>query len=101
MSILPEDLNIFVIDLKYTAPLDQIDPLIKSHVIFLENYYSNNTFIASGAKVPRDGGVILAKAKSKDEINLLLKEDPFYKNNVATYTVTEFNPKMAIKGLLK
>ena len=45
---------------------------------------------ASGRKIPRDGGIILAVGKSRDEIEALMKEDPFCKNGLADCRVIEF-----------
>ena len=45
---------------------------------------------APGRKVPRDGGIILAHGKSKDEIETIMKDDPFCKNGLAEFRVIEF-----------
>ncbi|MFD2205741.1 YciI family protein [Kiloniella antarctica] len=94
MSRFPEGTNIFVIDLHYIAVFEQIDPLIEAHRAFLQKYYAQKVFIASGAKVPREGGVILALSDKKEKIEALIKHDPFYQNGVARYRITEFKPSM-------
>jgi uncharacterized protein YciI len=80
----------FIIDLQYIVPLEQIDAHMTEHVKFLRKYYRQNLFIASGRKVPRTGGIILALAKSKEEIEHIIQEDPFHIHNLATFTITEF-----------
>ncbi|PCJ90159.1 MAG: hypothetical protein COA52_10805 [Hyphomicrobiales bacterium] len=95
MSIIPEGSNIFIIDLEYIAPFEKIDPLIEDHLKFLDKYYKLNVFIASGAKVPRNGGVILAVSETKSMIADIIKENPFHANNVANYSITEFHPSKA------
>jgi uncharacterized protein YciI len=60
------------------------------HVKFLKKYYSKNVFVASGRKVPRTGGIILALAKSKEEVEAIIREDPFYSHKLAEFTITEF-----------
>jgi len=40
--------------------------------------------------VPRTGGIILALGKSKEEIEQIIREDPFHIHNLATFTITEF-----------
>ncbi len=94
MSRLPEGTNIFVIDLQYITPFEQIDPLIEDHRAFLEKYYEQKVFIASGAKVPREGGIILAISDTREKIAALIKEDPFHQSGVAKYSITEFMPSM-------
>lgn len=80
----------FIIDLKYIVPLEQLDSHMADHVKFLRKYYNLNTFVASGRKVPRTGGVILALASSRDEIENIIKEDPFFSHKLAEFTITEF-----------
>jgi uncharacterized protein YciI len=80
----------FIIDLKYIAPLEQLDACMTEHVKFLRKYYDKNVFVASGRKVPRTGGIILALASSKEEVEEIIKEDPFYSKKLAEFTITEF-----------
>jgi len=94
----------FVIDLNYIAPLEQLDAHMADHVKFLKKYYKKDVFVASGRKVPRTGGIILALAGSKDEIEEIMREDPFSIHQLAEFTVTEFLTSQyhpGLKGLLK
>jgi uncharacterized protein YciI len=80
----------YIINLNYIVPLEQLDLHMTAHVKFLKEYYKKNVFVASGRKVPRTGGIILALAKSKDEVDKIIGEDPFYKHKLAEFTITEF-----------
>lgn len=80
----------FVINLNYIVPLEKLDEYMTAHVKFLQVCYKNDIFITSGRKVPRTGGIILAHGKSKAEIEQIMNEDPFIKNKLAEYTITEF-----------
>ena len=80
----------FVIDLTYVVPLEKLDAHMNEHVKFLKKYYDKNIFLASGRKVPRTGGIILALASSKEEIEKIIAEDPFYFLNLAEFKITEF-----------
>ncbi len=80
----------FVIDLIYIVPLDKLDAHMTDHVKFLKKYYEKNVFVASGRKVPRTGGIILALTESKEEIEKIIQEDPFYTFRLAKFTITEF-----------
>ena len=82
--------NIFVIIIKYKAPLDIIDQYIEEHRKFLSRGYDSGYFIISGRQNPRIGGVILASNISKQELEKFLEDDPFKKNNLANYEITEF-----------
>src|SRR5688500_19445626 len=80
----------FVIELVYKADLKKIDAHMTAHVKFLKKYYADGTFLVSGRKIPRDGGIILAAGKSKPEIEALIKEDPFHQHGLAEFRVIEF-----------
>jgi uncharacterized protein YciI len=81
----------FVIDLTYIVPLEELDLHMTEHVKFLKTYYKKNVFIASGRKVPRTGGIILALADSREAIQEIMNEDPFCKLKLAEVKITEFN----------
>jgi uncharacterized protein YciI len=80
----------FIIDLNYIVPLEELDAHMADHVKYLRKYYRKSIFAASGRKVPRTGGIILALAESKEAVEKLIKEDPFYKHELAEFTITEF-----------
>ncbi|HFD32661.1 MAG TPA: GTP cyclohydrolase [Gammaproteobacteria bacterium] len=86
----------FIVSLNYIRPLEQVDSLLEEHIEFLNMQYEKKVFIASGRKVPRTGGVILARAKNKEELSAILEQDPFYKNDIAKYEITEFIPSMTL-----
>ena len=80
----------FVIELSYKADLKQIDAHMGAHMKFLRKYYAAGNFLVSGRKVPRDGGIILAVGESRDAIEAIAKEDPFYARGLAEFRVIEF-----------
>ena len=80
----------FVIELIYKAPLEDIDAQMRAHMAFLKRHYATGTFLVSGRKVPRDGGIILAAGKTRAEIEAIMREDPFCKNGLADFRVIEF-----------
>lgn len=80
----------FIINLHYIVPLERLDGHMADHVKFLNKYYKQHVFLTSGRKVPRTGGIILAQAKSKEVVEQIIQEDPFYIHKLAEFTVTEF-----------
>jgi uncharacterized protein YciI len=80
----------FVVELIYKADLGEIDARMRSHMAFLKKHYAEGRFLVSGRKIPRDGGIILAVANSRDEIEAIMKEDPFCKQGLAEFRVIEF-----------
>ena len=81
----------YIINLHYIVPLEQLDAHMTDHVKYLHKYYKLNKFVASGRKLPRTGGIILAMAGSKEEVDQIISEDPFYVHKLAEFTVTEFS----------
>lgn len=94
----------YIVDLHYIVPLEKLDAHMTEHVKYLHKYYKQNTFVASGRKVPRTGGIILALATSREELDAIIEEDPFYKHKLAEFRVTEFQTSQShpdLKKLLK
>ncbi|MGF1706711.1 YciI family protein [Enterovibrio baiacu] len=89
----------FVVSLTYTVALSEVDQYIDAHIAYLEKQYAEGHFLASGRKVPRTGGIILARANDPAHLDAILREDPFYQAGVADYDVMEFEPSMTAEGL--
>jgi uncharacterized protein YciI len=81
---------VFVVVLTYVKPLPEVDRLMRAHVAFLNEQYAARVFIASGRQVPRTGGVILARAPSKDALAAIMARDPFCAAGVATFEIIQF-----------
>ncbi|MER7461414.1 YciI family protein [Streptomyces sp. NPDC097981] len=80
----------FVMELTYTAPIEAVEEQLDAHIAWLDGYYASGVFLASGRKVPRDGGIILAAGVSRAEIEKIAEEDPFTVAGVCTYRIIEF-----------
>ena len=80
----------FVIELAYKVSLAKIDANMPAHVKFLKKYYASGNFLVSGRKVPRDGGIIIATAKSQEEVEAIVREDPFVARGLADFRITQF-----------
>jgi uncharacterized protein YciI len=80
----------FVIELIYKAPLSAIDANMADHVAFLNRCYAAGHFLVSGRKIPRDGGIIVAVADSRQQIETIIREDPFCARGLAEFRIVEF-----------
>jgi len=89
----------FVIELIYKADLAAIDAQMRAHMAFLKKHYVAGTFVVSGRKIPRDGGIIIATAKTRNEIEAIVKEDPFCKLGLAEFRIIEFRASQRAEGL--
>lgn len=88
----------FILVLKYIKPIEEVDKELKPHITYLEKYYSLQKFICSGRRNPRLGGVILCNAKNREEVDTIIKEDPFYIKKIAEYEIIEFSPTKYADG---
>jgi len=86
----------FVVILTYTKPLEEVDQHLEAHRAWLQGQYQAGAFIASGRQAPPTGGVILARAASRAELDAALAQDPFQQNRVADYQVIEFTPSLSL-----
>lgn len=91
----------FVIELIYTAPLSSIDAHMADHVAFLKTYYASGNFLVSGRKMPRDGGIIIAVADSREQIEAIVREDPFCVRGLADFRIIEFRASQSADDVQK
>jgi uncharacterized protein YciI len=89
----------FVLELTYTAPLDEIDALREAHMEWVDEQFEAGVFVVSGRKKPLDGGVILAVGDDRDRIEAVVASDPFVQEEVCAYRVTEFTASRTAPGL--
>lgn len=89
----------FIITLTYQKSLEEVDAHLSAHVEFLKDAYAKGIFLASGRKNPRNGGVILAIADFKADIEATIARDPFYIHAIAQYDIIEFTPSMTAPEL--
>ena len=68
--------------------------MMREHVEFLEECYGAGVFVASGRQVPRKGGVILAVAPDKSDLETIMSHDPFIRTGAATYEIIDFRTSL-------
>jgi uncharacterized protein YciI len=78
----------FIIDLRYTAPVEEVDRHLEAHVDWLRQGMADGWLVAAGRKVPREGGVLIARGE-RDAIAAKAATDPFVTEGVAQISLTE------------
>ena len=91
----------FIIELNYKTALQQIDAHMKPHMAFLNKHYASGHFLVSGRRTPRDGGIILAVGKSREEIEAIAAQDPFCQKGLADFRVIEFRVSQRAEDIEK
>ena len=82
----------FIIEIIYTKDIAVIDEHLAEHRTWLDTQYKVGALLCSGPKNPRVGGILIALLKNKSDVESLIQQDPFYKHQVAEYSITEFTP---------
>ena len=82
----------FIVKIKYTAPISEIEKVVAEHREFLQTGYDNEMLLCSGPIEPRTGGIIIARAESLNVLQEFFIHDPYNINQVADYKFIEFNP---------
>ena len=86
----------YIVNLTYHRPIEEVDSHLEGHVAWLKQHYQEGTFIASGRKNPRTGGVILVKGIERARLDAILAQDPF--TAVAHYAITDVALTLASNG---
>lgn len=87
----------FIISLTYKKPLEDADKHMAGHMDWVKSAFADGTFLASGRKVPRTGGVILAQGE-RAAIEALCARDPFVIHGIADIQITEVNFTTTAEG---
>lgn len=91
----------FILLLHYKKPLEEVIKNLDAHRVYLNKYYNQGKFIFSGPRKPRTGGCILCRAANEAEIKEIIKEDPFYFNQIADYEMIEVEINQQAPGFEK
>ena len=86
-----------ILSLTYLTEPAQADAHMEAHMAWVKEGYDEGWFIASGRKIPRTGGVILARG-DRAEIEDFCDNDPFVVHGIAEYQVTECAFTTAAEG---
>jgi uncharacterized protein YciI len=89
----------FVIELIYKAELSAIDANMRAHMAWLNEQYAAGRFLLSGRQVPRTGGIILALGDSREQIEAVVRDDPFVARGLADFRVIEFRASQRAESL--
>lgn len=88
----------FMLALTYVKPNEEAEMHMEPHMAWVKEGYAKGWFLASGRKVPRTGGVILAIG-NRTEIEAYVAADPFMVHGVAEYEITEVAVTTVAEGL--
>lgn len=84
----------YLLILHYKTDLQTVDSHVPDHTKYLQKNYELGNFLLSGRRIPRTGGIIIARAEHEEAVRAIIKEDPFYIHGVAEYEIIPFIASM-------
>jgi uncharacterized protein YciI len=81
-----------LVELTYIKAMTEVERFVDEHRKFLDQKYSEGFLIFSGPKKSRSGGIILVNTDELQSVEELIHKDPFYREQIADYKITEFSP---------
>src|SRR4051812_9662755 len=82
----------FLVEITYTVPFEQVSETLADHRAYLRIGYDREMLLMSGGQVPRTGGIVVARAESREEVEAFFADDPYRHAGVATHRIVEFSP---------
>ncbi len=82
----------FIILIIYKKSLEIVDKHLADHANWLEQCYEKDFFMVSGRINPRTSGVIISQVKDRNQLENILKLDPFHVHEIADYEIIKFIP---------
>jgi uncharacterized protein YciI len=82
----------FLLEGQHLAPFEEFRHLEPAHHAFLQKGYDDGAFLFSGPQIPAHGGFLVARATSREALEILLAEEPFIKAQKMRFSrITEFH----------
>jgi uncharacterized protein YciI len=87
-------MKFFLLEGQHLVPFEQRAPeLIAAHRRFLQQGYDQGHFLLSGPSIPPVGGILIARAQSREELDGFLADEPFCKAQVMRFSrIVQFDP---------
>ncbi len=82
----------FIVIITYRVPADELGDATAEHRAYLALGYERRLLLCSGPQVPRTGGIVVARAESRDELVEFFAADPYAVRGLADHAFIEFNP---------
>lgn len=81
---------LFVCLVHYTKPFDEVSARLNAHREYLKEGYEKGFLLASGPRIPKDGGIIIGRFNDMASARRFSENDPFILENLARYEILCF-----------
>jgi uncharacterized protein YciI len=85
----------FIVTINFNVPFEQLGEAVPRHRAFLRRGYDQGLLLMSGPRMPRTGGLAVARADTHEAIVGFFAEDPYKLEGLATHVFVEFEPVLA------
>ncbi|MFN7709544.1 MAG: YciI family protein [Holosporales bacterium] len=85
-------MHYFLVTLTYKASLEEIEHHRPAHRAFLDHLVSEGTLLLSGPQNPLNGGILIVRGTGRENLEVILSQDPFALHQLADYDFIEFTP---------
>ena len=82
--------SMFVLISRYTVPMDVVRGVAPEHGDWVAAEYARGRIVVSGRRDPWEGGVLVVRGESVDEVRAWIADDPLVLRGVAAYEITAF-----------
>ncbi|MBB2713433.1 YciI family protein (plasmid) [Rhizobium sophoriradicis] len=89
---------LYVVTLTYIRPMDDIKAHLDTHREWLAEHLKAGTIIAAGPMEPAVGGIVLAHCATREELDAMLKNDSFHRQNLVEYDIRCFKPALGAEA---
>lgn len=80
----------YLIESQFKKPFADFGEAVPRHRQWLQRFYDESVMLCSGPKADRTGGVMLGRARDDAALQEFLADDPYRKEGLAEYRLTEF-----------
>lgn len=89
----------FIVLLKFSANRNQAGQFMAGHKDWIQRGFDEGVFLLSGSLLPGVGGVVLAHATTREQLQQRVSEDPFVAADVVNAEIIETAPSRAAAAL--
>ena len=82
----------FIVEITFTAEPKQMAAVRPEHRDYLQTGFERGLLLFSAPMKPMTGGIVVARTKSRQEIEQFFAFDPYHLKKVAIYRFIEFEP---------
>jgi uncharacterized protein YciI len=90
--------TLFLLRHRFQKPPQEFADAYDGHRAYIDRHFETGVFLTAGPTVPWDGGMILARAESREAIAQVVAGDPLIEAGITEYEITEWKTTIRTAG---